>query len=157
NFPWYKCRETAFTLETRSHWTGILHELIAAVQQLQATADAYADEVGVDTPVSLDDITWTIEVGRHLNQSPGAQAGWLGSPDLTPLFREAARCQKICDQYSRLRAELSLSYTDAFFDVPPGMAERLRQLWEETAKYIAPDNTRGRALIEGGRTLLTFI
>ena len=24
DFPWYKCRETAFTLETRSHWTGIL-------------------------------------------------------------------------------------------------------------------------------------
>src|SRR5262250_2979576 len=51
DFPWYKCRETAFTLETRAHWTGILHALIAAVAQLHTTADAYADTVGVDAPV----------------------------------------------------------------------------------------------------------
>src|SRR5262249_51217698 len=117
NFPWYKCRETAFTLETRSHWTGILHELIAAVERLQAAADAHADEVGVDAPVSLNDITWIIEVGRHLNQSPGAEPDWLTSPDLTQLFRDAEHCQKLCDQYLRLRTELSLSYTDIFFDM----------------------------------------
>jgi hypothetical protein len=157
DFPWYTCRETAFTLETRSHWTGILQELIAAVEQLQATAEAYANEVGVDAPVSLDDITWMIEMGQHLNQCPGADPSWLTSPDLAELVREAERYQKLCDQYLRLRGELDLSYTDAFFDLPPGMADRLRQLWEETAQLIAPDNTQGRSLIESGQKFLTFI
>jgi hypothetical protein len=157
DFPWYKCRETAFTLETRSHWTGILQELLAAIEQLKATAEAYANEVGVDAPISPDDIIWMIKMGQHLNQCPGADSSWLTSLDLTELVREAERYQKLCDQYMHLRAELSLSYTDAFFNLPPGMADRLRQLWEETARLVAPDTTQGRFLIESGQKFLTFI
>ena len=113
--------------------------------------------VGVDAPVSLDDIMWMIEVGQHLNQCPGADPSWLTSPDLKGLLREAERYQKLCDQYLRLRVELDLFYTDAFFNLPSGMADRLRQLWEETARLIAPDNTQGHSLIESGQKLLTFI
>jgi hypothetical protein len=51
----------------------------------------------------------------------------------------------------------TLESNKSLFDLPPGMAARLRQLWEETARRIAPDTTQERSLIEGGRKLLTFL
>ena len=96
-------------------------------------------------------------MGQHLNQGPGADPQWLTSPDLTELVRDAERYQKLCDQYLRLHAELGLSYTDAFFELPPGMATRLRQLWEETARCLAPETAHERSLIEEGHTLRTFL
>ena len=156
DFPWYMCRDTTFTLETRSKWAHILGELIASLEGLKDAAERYAETLGVETPLYLEDITWLTEVGVHLNRSPGADATWLTSPGLDELFDEAERYQELGEHYLSVREGLRQSYSDAFFDLPAGLADRLKQAWEGTSALLAPDDSRGRLLIDSGRKLLAF-
>lgn len=162
NFPWLGCKENQFTLEIRNQWTFLLNQFAYATRQLMERSEIFSTDIGIETPSTLAEVEWLIQIGNHLAQSPGPEASWLRSNKLERIFDEAKKYRTLNDDYRKIRVILNKRYQDSFFLLPFQITDRLKAAWDSVAILlspvpIAPVDMEGQSLLKQYQQLLEFV
>lgn len=157
DFPWKGFTRDQFTIDLRSEMTSLFDQLMSSIDRLRLVSAQYASEIGLDTPLRLDEVEWLISVSNLLVGSPGPDSSWLTHPHLDRLVAEARHYQELCGSYRTMRDALKEWHTPAFFALPRGLAVELTNARTQTTHLLAPDDVDGALLLKQRNDLRQFV
>jgi hypothetical protein len=144
NYPWRGFKADRYSLQLRDDVVSLIDKVRARGDKLVATADQYADELGVQGAVGE-----LVKLADLLEKRPAnTLPAWLTMPDLATFVAEFEKC---ADQYNRLgqtRKPLTDRYGQSLWMLPPGTAAKVEQAWKNAAKLLAPGDERGAEFLK---------
>ncbi len=136
DFPWAGYRANNYTLDVRSELLTALEGIISAITQLQIEAEKYTGQLGLQSPVTLENVNWLISIGSFLVESPKPQADWLTNKDIDKLMEEAKNLQSSCEWIRNTQARLLENYMPSLFSLGLNRSQEIQQALASLGKAL---------------------
>ncbi|NLE04809.1 MAG: DUF4011 domain-containing protein, partial [Crenarchaeota archaeon] len=116
-FPWRGYRGNRYNLEIRSELTNQLEQVISTINSLRMESASYAQQLGLDSPPTLERISWLIGLSNLLSESPRPEAQWVTNLQIDKLITEANTYYNLIQECQTHRNKLLERYNDSFFSL----------------------------------------
>jgi superfamily I DNA and/or RNA helicase len=157
DFPWRGYRGDEYDLEVRAEVSTVLTELISTIEALKLEAANFANQLGLDTPPTLERVKWLIEIGNLLLESPKPEATWVMHPTLDRLIGEAEAHLAMFEWCKATRSRLLERYNEAFFSLALTRSAELEAALAEIDKLLLNSGVEESELLEKREKLLGFV
>ena len=157
DFCWRGYRGNDYTLEIRSEVSKFLENLISQINLLRLDSAGFSKQLGLDSPATLAQVNWLIEIGNLLMESPKPEANWVTHPDIYELIREAKAFQNMFDWRQTTRTRLLASYKEPFFCLKLDKSAEIEQALISLHQTINPSSIEEGELINKREKLSKFL
>lgn len=155
-FPWRGYRGNRYNLEIRSELTSQLDQIISIINSLRMESASYAQQLGLETPSTLDRINWLIGLSNLLLESPKPEAQWVTNLKIDQLIAEANTYHDIIQQCQTNRNKLLERYNDSFFTLMLNASAELEQALSTMDTIVTAASIKEGDLLRKRETLLTL-
>ena len=156
-FPWRGYRGNRYNLEIRSELTTQLEQIISTINMLRIESSSYAQQLGLETPSTLDKICWLIGVSNLLMESPRPEANWVTNPKVDQLISEANTYYGIIQECQTNRKQLLERYNNSFFTLMLNASAELDQALSTMDNLVVATSIKEGELLRKRETLLTLV
>ncbi len=156
DFPWRGYRGNTYDIEVRSELSTVLGNLISTIDALKLEAGKYANQLGLKTPLTFDQVKWLIGIGDLVSESPKPEAMWVTQPNLDQLISEAETLLATSEWRKATRNRLLERYNAAFFDLALDRSAEFEAALSAIDKLLRHSNIEESELLEKRENLLNF-
>jgi hypothetical protein len=156
-FPWRGYRGNTYNLAVRSELVAVLDDLISTIDAFRTEAGKFANQRGLNTPSTFDQVKWLIEIGNLLLESPKPEASWVTHPNLDQLISEAKMHSAASEWCKATRGRLLERYNAAFFSLSINRSAEFEKALLATDKLLQHPNIEESDLLEKREKLLDFV
>jgi hypothetical protein len=156
DFPWRGYRGNNYNVEVRSELSTVLGNLISIIDLLRLESDKFANQLGLNTPSTFDQVKWLIEISSLLLESPKPEASWVTYPDLDQLISEAKTHLTTSEWCKVTRSRLLERYTLVFFSLVLNRSAELKKVLSTINKLILHSRIEESELLGKREKLLAF-
>ena len=156
DFPWCGYQGSTYNLEIRSELSTLLDNVISTIDLLKSESAKFSRQLGLDSPSTLDQVNWLIEIGNLLMESPRPEANWVIHTNLDQLVSDAKNYQNMCDWCRTTRSLLMERYNASFFGLVLGKSAELEEALSAIGKSIIPTGLAEGELLKKRERLLDF-
>ena len=157
NFPWRGYKEDRYTLEIRSELATFLENLISALDLLRLEAYKISKQLGIDSPMTFERMSWLLSLGNLLTESPEPEANWVTHPNINQLIQEAKAHQTTLEWCKATRTRLSKQYDDSLFLLALNKSAEIEQAISAARKVINPVDVEEGQLLKKRHQLLKLV
>lgn len=137
DFPWRGCKESTYSPAVRDQWKHVLTDVRDACEQLRTLSQRLAeDDCCVSRPLSLDDVSWLVELACLLRESPGPPRHWLCDASIRDIMEDTRRWQDLAARYGNTRQALERSFRAEFFHSPTDLGTGIEWAAGEIARLL---------------------
>jgi hypothetical protein len=156
DFPWRGYRGNDYNVEVRSEVSTVLGDLISTIDALRLEAGKFANQLGLNTPSTFDQVKWLIEIGGLLLESPKPEASWVLHPNLDQLISEAETHLATSEWCKATRSRLLERYNAAFFSLALTRSAEFEAALSAIDRLILHSGIEESELLEKREKLLNF-
>jgi hypothetical protein len=156
DFPWRGYRGNKYSLEVRSELLTVLDSLISTIDSFTTEAGKFANQLGLDAPLTFDQVKWLIEVSDFISESPKPEANWVTHPNLDQLISEAETHLATSEWCKTTRNRLLERYNPAFFNLVINRSAEFEEALSATDRMLLHSNIEESDLLEKREKLLEF-
>ena len=156
-FPWRGYRVNTYNLEVRSELSTVLAKILSTINALRIEAGTFAGQLGLNTPLTLDQVKWLIEIGNLLLESPKPEASWVTQPNLDQLISEAETYLSTSEWCKATRSRILENYSTAFFNLVLTRSAEFEECLTAISKLLLLTNIEKSMLLEKQVALLDFV
>jgi hypothetical protein len=157
DFPWLGYRADKYNLEIRSELLTTLESINETVHELELETEDFSARLGIFPPETFARITWLLEVGKLLFESPKPEASWLTNKDLDKLLSEAKTYFDTSTWIKNTRANLMERYQSALFTLVLNRSTELQQAVSTLSKMLPEVNIEEGELLQKREKLLVYV
>ena len=155
-FPWREYRVNTYNVEVRSELSTFLAKILSTIDALGTEAGTFANQLGLNTPSTFDQVKWLIEIGNLLLESPKPEASWVTNPNLDQLISEAETHQATSEWCKTTRTRILEHYNNAFFSIALTRSTEFEETLTAINKLLLLTNIEESILLEKRDTLSRF-
>ncbi len=156
-FPWRGYRGNRYDLEIRSELTTQLEQIITAINLLRIEASTYSQQLGLETPRTLERINWLISLSDLLLKSQKPEANWVTDPEIDQLLSEANNYSATIKECQLIRNQLMETYSESLFKILLKTSSELEQALSAIDNLIVPSSIKEGDLLKKRENLLTLL
>ena len=156
DFPWRGYRGNKYSLEVRSELLTVLDSLISTIDSFTTEAGKFANQLGLDAPLTFDQVKWLIEVSDFISESPKPEANWVTHPNLDQLISEAETHLATAEWCKTTRNRLLERYNPAFFSLVLNRSAEFEEALSATDRLLLHSKIEESDLLEKREKLLEF-
>ena len=157
DFPWRGYRGNEYDLKVRAEVSTVLAELISTIEALKTEAATFANPLGLNTPPTLKQVKWLIEIGNLLLESPKPEASWVMHSNIDKLIGEAEVYLATFEWCKATRNRLLERYSKALFNLALTSSAELEDAVSEIEKLLLNSTVEESELLEKREKLLDFV
>ena len=156
DFAWRGYRGSEYNVEVRAEVSTVLGDLVSTIEALKLEARKFANQLGLDTPSTFEQVIWLIKIGHLLLESPKPEASWVMHPNLDKLISEAESYLAMFEWCKATRSRLLERYNDALFGLALSTSEELEAVLSAIDKLLLHSGIEESELLEKRVELLDF-
>ena len=156
DFPWRGYRGNTYSLEVRSKLLTVLDNLISTIDAFKTETSRFANQLGLDAPVTFDQVKWLIEVSNFILESPKPEASWVTHPNLNQLIAETDNHLATSKWCAETRNRLLEQYNATFFNSVLTRSTEIETALSAIGKLLRHPNIEESSLLEKREKLLDF-
>jgi hypothetical protein len=157
DFPWRGYRGNRYDLEIRSELTTQLEQIISTINLLRIEASTYVQQIGLETPPTLEKINWIISLSNLLLESPRPEANWVIDSKIDQTISDANNYLSTINECQEIRNQLMKIYNDSIFKILLNISNELEQALSTLDNLIAPSSIKEGELLEKRQSLLILL
>jgi hypothetical protein len=157
DFPWREYRVNSYNLEVRSELSTFLVKLQSILDALGAETSTFANQLGLNTPSTFDQVKWLIEIGNFLLESPKPEASWVTHPNLDKLISEAEAYRSTSEWCKTTRSRILEHYNIALFSLAPTRSTEFEEALTALNKLLLLTNIEESMILEKRGALSSFV
>jgi len=156
DFPWRGYQGSTYNIEIRSELSTLLDSMISTIDLLKSESARLCEQLGLESPSTLDQANWLIGICNLMMESPGPEANWVTHPNLDQLVSEARNYQEVCNWCRKTRSLLMERYDASFFGLALGKSDELEETLLAIGKTINSTGVEEGELLQKRGELLDF-
>jgi hypothetical protein len=156
-FPWHGYRENTYNAAVRSELLTFLGKSISNIEAFRVEADKFANKLGLQKPLSFDQVKWLVALGNFLSENPKPEKNWVNHANLSQLVCEAETQQTKFEWLKATRSRLLESYTEDLFNLSLHTSEEIEATLSAISKLLLHLTLDESDLLEKHQTLLDFV
>ena len=156
DFPWRGYRGSNYNLEIRSELSTVLGNLIPTIDSLRVESGKFANQLGLKTPATFDQVKGLIGMGNFLLESPKPEASWVTHPNIDQFISEAETHRATSEWCEATRSRLLERYNAAFFSLALNRSAEIEEALSTINKLLLHSDIEERALLKQREKLLDF-
>jgi len=157
DFPWYSFLGNNFNMEICSELSICLDNLLASFKQLQSEIIQFSKKLGLSTITNFSQVTWLIDIGAILKESPRPEVNWVLNPKLDLVIREAENYQKLKLWCQKTREILIEKYNPSIFNLDPMRSLEINKILSELPRFLGILDLEENQLLRKRHELLEFV
>ncbi len=157
DFPWTGYRANTYNLDVRSELLTTLEGIISTITQLQNESEKCSGQLGLKSPVTLENVSWLLSLGKFLTESPLPQADWLTNKDSDKLIEEAKSLQTSFEWIKNTQTRLSKNYTPALFTLVLNRSQEIQVALAPLSKTLSAGSLEESELLTKRDKLLAHL
>ena len=157
DFPWYGFLGNNFNMEICSELSICLDNLLASFKQLQSEIIQFSKKLGLSTITNFSQVTWLIDIGAILKESPRPEVNWVLNPKLDLVIREAENYQKLKLWCQKTREILIEKYNPSIFNLDPMRSLEIKKILSELPRFLGILDLEENQLLRKRHELLEFV
>jgi hypothetical protein len=157
DFPWRGYRVNTYNVEVRSELSTFLAKVLSIFDDLIAEASTFANQLGLNTPSTFDQVKWLIEIGNLLLESPKPEANWVTHPNLDELISEAEAYRSTSEWCKTTRSRILEHYNSDFFSLALTLSTKFEEALTALNKLLLLTNIQESVILEKRDTLSSFV
>jgi hypothetical protein len=156
DFPWRGYRGNSYNIEVRSELSTVLGNLISTIDSLRLESGKFANQLGLKTPSTFDQVKWLIGIGFLLLESPKPEASWVMHPNLDQLISEAETLLAASEWCKATRSRLLERYNFSLFSLAPTRSAEFEKALLTITKLLLHSGIEESELLKKREKLLDF-
>jgi hypothetical protein len=156
DFPWRGYRGNNYNIEVRSELSTVLGNLISTIDSLRLESGKFANQLGLKTPSTFDQVKWLIGIGGLLLESPKPEASWVVHPNLDQLISEAETLLAASEWCKATRSRLLERYNPSLFSLAPTRSAEFEKALSTINKLLLHSGIDESELLKKREKLLDF-
>ncbi len=157
DFPWRGYRGNNYNLEVRSELSTVLGNLISTIDSLRLESSKFANQLGLKTPSTFDQVKWLIGIGDLLLESPKPEASWVLHPNLDHLISEAETLLATSEWCKVTRRRLLERYNATLFSLAITRSAEFEEFLSTVNELLLHVSIEESALLKNREKLLDFV
>jgi hypothetical protein len=156
DFPWRGYRGNSYNIEVHSELSTVLGNLISTLDSLRLESGKFANQLGLKTPSTFDQVKWLIGIGFLLLESPKPEASWVMHPSLDQLISEAETLLAASEWCKATRSRLLERYNPSLFSLAPTRSAEFEKTLLTITKLLLHSGIEESELLKKREKLLDF-
>ena len=156
-FPWRGYRGNRYNLEVRSELATQLEQIISTINLLRIEASTYAQQLGLETPPTLERINWMISLSNLLLESPRPEANWVTDSKIDQIISEANNYRATIKECQLIRSQLMELYDESLFKILLNISNELEQALSAMDNLIVSSSIKEGELLVKRESLLILV
>jgi hypothetical protein len=156
DFPWRGYRGNNYDIKVRSELSTVLGNLISTIASLRLESGKFANQLGLKTQSTFNQVKWLIEIGGLLLESPKPEASWVVHPNLDQLISEAETLLATSVWCKATRNRLLERYNTSLFSLAPTRSAEFEKALSTINKLLLHSGIEESELLKKREKLLDF-